>query len=59
MKKVAAEPYRYIDFSKAQRGAVIPDQPGKTKISIRVDNAVIDYFRTKSSAPAPETTKRS
>ena len=45
MKKVAAEPYRDIDFSKATRGAVIPIEPGKTKISIRVDNAVIEYFR--------------
>ena len=45
MKKVAAEPYRDIDFSKATRGPVIPIEPGKTKISIRVDNAVIEYFR--------------
>ena len=47
MKKVAAEPYRDIDFSKAQRGAVIPNEPGKTKISIRIDNAVIEYFRAQ------------
>jgi len=45
MKRVAAEPYRDIDFSKARRGAVIPLEPGKTKISIRLDNAVIEYFR--------------
>lgn len=45
MKKVAAEPYRDIDFSKAKRGAVIPLEPGKTKISIRLDNSVIEYFR--------------
>ena len=45
MKKVAAEPYRDIDFSKAVRGPVIAPEPGKTKISIRVDNAVIEYFR--------------
>ena len=45
MKKVAAEPYRDIDFSSAQRGAVIPLEPGKTKISIRIDSAVIEYFR--------------
>ena len=44
MKKVAAEPYRDIDFSGAKRGAVIPMEPGKTKISIRLDNAVIEYF---------------
>jgi uncharacterized protein (DUF4415 family) len=47
MKKVAAEPYRDVDFSKARRGAVVPAEPGKTKISIRIDNAVIDYFRSQ------------
>ena len=47
MKKVAAEPYREIDFSNAVRGPVIAPEPGKTKISIRVDNAVIEYFRSQ------------
>lgn len=47
MKKVAAEPYREIDFSSAKRGPVVPPEPGKTKISIRIDNAVIDYFRAQ------------
>jgi uncharacterized protein (DUF4415 family) len=46
MKKVAAEPRREIDFSDAKRGPVLPAEPGKTKISIRIDNAVIEYFRT-------------
>lgn len=50
MKKVVAEPERDIDFSKARRGAVIPSSPGKTKISIRLDNAVIDYFRDQVEA---------
>ncbi len=45
MRKVRAEPYRDIDFSKGKRGAVIPPNPGKTKISIRLDNAVLDHFR--------------
>ena len=45
MKKLAAEPHRDIDFSTAKRGAVIPLEPGKTKISIRLDTAVIEYFR--------------
>ena len=45
MKKVAAEPYRDIDFSRAKRGPVIMPEPGKTKISIRLDNRVIEYFR--------------
>jgi uncharacterized protein (DUF4415 family) len=47
MKKVVAEPYRDIDFSRAKRGPVIPMEPGKTKISIRLDNAVIEYFRAQ------------
>lgn len=45
MKKIAAEPYRNIDFSAAKRGAVVPLEPGKTKLSIRLDNAIIEYFR--------------
>jgi uncharacterized protein (DUF4415 family) len=47
MKKVAAEPYRDIDFSTAKRGAVIAMEPGKSKISIRLDNSVIEYFRAQ------------
>ena len=45
MKKSAAEPYRDIDFARAKRGAVLPPEPGKTKISIRLDNRVLDHFR--------------
>jgi uncharacterized protein (DUF4415 family) len=45
MKKTAAEPYREIDFARAKRGAVVPLEPGKTKISIRLNNTVLDYFR--------------
>ncbi len=46
MKKIVAESYRDIDFSRTKRGAVIKPEPGKTKISIRLDNAVLDYFRS-------------
>jgi uncharacterized protein (DUF4415 family) len=45
MRKVQAEPYRDIDFSKGKRGAVIPHGSGKAKISIRLDNTVLAYFR--------------
>jgi len=45
MKNIAADPIRDIDFTHATRGAVIPLEAGKTKISIRLDNTVIDYFR--------------
>jgi uncharacterized protein (DUF4415 family) len=46
MKKVVAEGYRRIDFSRAKRGPVVKPEPGKMKISIRLDNAVLEYFRT-------------
>jgi uncharacterized protein (DUF4415 family) len=45
MKKTAAEPYRDIDFTHAKRGPVVSSEPGKTKISIRLDNRILDYFR--------------
>ena len=45
MKKIAAEKYRDIDFSRAKRGPVVRPEPGKTKISIRLDNTVLEYFR--------------
>lgn len=46
MKKAAVERYRDIDFSRARRGPVVRPGPGKTKISIRLDNTVLEYFRT-------------
>ena len=45
MKKAAAEKYRDIDFSRAKRGPVVTPELGKTKISIRLDNTVLEYFR--------------
>jgi uncharacterized protein (DUF4415 family) len=45
MRKAVAEKYREIDFARAKRGAVVKAEPGKTKISIRLDNAVLEYFR--------------
>ena len=35
------------DFSQGKRGAVIP-QKGKTRISIFIDNAVLDAFRARA-----------
>jgi uncharacterized protein (DUF4415 family) len=37
------------DFSKAKRGAVIPS-PGKTRITIMLDDDVIEHFRAKAEA---------
>jgi uncharacterized protein (DUF4415 family) len=45
MKRPVAEKYRDIDFSRAKRGAVVKPERGKTKISIRLDNTVIEFFR--------------
>ena len=45
MKKAVAESYRDIDFSRARRGPAVRREPGKTKISIRLDNTVLEYFR--------------
>jgi len=33
------------DFSKGKRGPVIPPEPGKTRITIRLDKRVLDHFR--------------
>ena len=35
------------DFSKGKRGAVAP-QKGKTRISIFIDNAILDEFRARA-----------
>jgi uncharacterized protein (DUF4415 family) len=35
------------DFSKAKRGALVPASPGKTRITIRLDNELIDWFRSR------------
>lgn len=32
------------DFSKGRRGAVVPS-PGKTRITIRIDDEILDWFR--------------
>ncbi|MFP5461309.1 MAG: BrnA antitoxin family protein [Gammaproteobacteria bacterium] len=37
------------DFSKAKRGAVVPS-PGKTRITIMLDDDVIEYFRAQAEA---------
>jgi len=36
---------RQYDFSKARRGPVVPPIPGKTRITIRLDNDVIEHFQ--------------
>ena len=36
---------RNYDFSKAKRGPVLPAPAGKTRITIRIDDDVLDWFR--------------
>jgi len=38
------------DFSKARRGAVVPVPPGKTRITIRLDDDVLTWFRKQVHA---------
>jgi uncharacterized protein (DUF4415 family) len=33
------------DFRKGKRGAVVSAPPGKTRITIRLDNEILDWFR--------------
>ena len=33
------------DFANAKRGPVIPVPSGKTRVTIRLDNVVLDWFR--------------
>jgi len=41
---------REYDFSKGKRGAVVPLPPGKTRITIRIDDDVLDWFRAQVHA---------
>ena len=34
-----------VDFSAGRRGAVVPPPKGKTRITIRIDTDVLDWFR--------------
>jgi uncharacterized protein (DUF4415 family) len=41
---------REYDFSTGKRGAILPPEPGKTRITIRLDNAILDHFRKRVHA---------
>jgi uncharacterized protein (DUF4415 family) len=41
---------RRYDFSKAKRGPVLATPPGKTRITIRIDDDILDWFRTQVHA---------
>jgi uncharacterized protein (DUF4415 family) len=41
---------REYDFSKAQRGPIVEADRSKTRITIRLDSDVLDWFREQVSA---------
>jgi uncharacterized protein (DUF4415 family) len=41
---------RRYDFSKGKRGAVVPIPKGKTRITIRIDDDILDWFRGEVDA---------
>ena len=38
------------NFSKGKRGAVLPAPKGKTRITIRIDDDILDWFRGEVEA---------
>lgn len=38
------------DFNSARRGAVVPIPPGKTRITIRIDDDVLQWFKDQVHA---------
>ena len=38
------------DFSRGSRGAVVKVPPGKTRITIRLDNDILEWFRNRAHA---------
>ncbi len=47
------------DFSKGKRGAVVPVPAGKTRITIRLDDDLIDWFRQQVHAAGGGSYRRS
>ena len=38
------------NFSKGKRGAIVPASKGKTRITIRIDDDILDWFRGEVDA---------
>jgi hypothetical protein len=50
---------REYDFSKAKRGPVVAVPKGKTRITIRLDDEILTWFRIRSNAQEAATTRAS
>jgi len=48
---------REYDFSHAKRAPVVQVPKGKTRITIRLDDDLLDWFRQQVSGPAAATIK--
>jgi uncharacterized protein (DUF4415 family) len=46
-----------IDFSKGKRGAIVRVPKGKTRITIRIDDDILEHFRERVEAPEAATTR--
>jgi len=40
---------REYDFSKGKRGAIVTADAGKTRITIRLDTEILDWFREQAN----------
>jgi uncharacterized protein (DUF4415 family) len=50
MKAEDSDMREEYDFSRAKRGPIVPSTPGKTRITIRVDTDVLNWFRETVNA---------
>lgn len=50
MPKKTREMRKEYDFSTAVRGRIAPPAPGKTRVTVRLDNDVLDWFRARVHA---------
>ena len=41
---------KQYDFGRGKRGAVVETPPGKTRITIRIDDDVLEWFREQADA---------
>lgn len=47
MKKDAIEMETEYDMRNAKRGPIVPSGRGKTRITIRIDTEILDWFRNQ------------
>lgn len=41
---------KHYDFSQGKRGAIDPTPSGKTRITIRIDDDILEWFRSEVNA---------